>query len=478
VYYQGLLGGIALQLKNRERTEQPVEQRQQRRMYVVRWGILVALGVFLLGGVLISLAAINKWAVPFVPVSHVQTSSNSQVSSQIVQPHLIETLTTPISPVAHEFMGAMMRKDWKTMWSLLHPDAQKSWQGEGDFLHFEQAKFGSITFVSYSQSPLKIMSSWRDPDTTQIYSHAAILSVSLQATARQNILSGPSNLALKQGLFDHTLFALAQNHGLWQVLVAGPADPQAPVLVPARPPALKLRVPIFMYHHVSRRPTHDLLDYTLTVNTTDFNQQLTWLSQHGYHSITQTDLFDAFYYGKALPAHPMMLTFDDGYEDVYTDALPVLLAQHDRGVFYIITGMIAGNYLTWEQIHILAQDGMQLASHTVHHVNVGQPPAGTSTQTELLLSKQTLQRQLDEPIQFFCYPSGEPFHHDTVAQQQMVLADLFKDGYVSATLDPFSIDSAVQNAQTPYQLNRIRVSGGEDLEAFIGILEATLSKNE
>jgi peptidoglycan/xylan/chitin deacetylase (PgdA/CDA1 family) len=233
-----------------------------------------------------------------------------------------------------------------------------------------------------------------------------------------------------------------------------------------------------MYHHVSRRPTHDLLDYTLTVNTTDFNQQLTWLSQHGYHSITQTDLFDAFYYGKALPAHPMMLTFDDGYEDVYTDALPVLLAHHDRGVFYIITGMIGGNYLTWEQIHILAQDGMQIASHTVHHVNVGQPPAGTSTQTELLLSKQTLQRQLDEPIQFFCYPSGEPFHHDTVAQQRMVLADLFKDGYVSATLDPFSIDSAVQNAQTPYQLNRIRVSGGEDLEAFIGILEATLSRGE
>ena len=52
--------------------------------------------------------------------------------------------------------------------------------------------------------------------------------------------------------------------------------------------------------------------------------------------------------------------------------------------------------------------------------------------------------------------------------------DLFNDGYVSATLDPFSMFSAVQNAQTPYQLNRIRVSGGESIDAFIGILNETL----
>jgi hypothetical protein len=54
------------------------------------------------------------------------------------------------------------------------------------------------------------------------------------------------------------------------------------------------------------------------------------------------------------------------------------------------------------------------------------------------------------------------------------LKDLFNDGYVSATLDPFSTFSAVQNVQTPYQLNRIRVSGGESIDAYIGILNTTL----
>jgi peptidoglycan/xylan/chitin deacetylase (PgdA/CDA1 family) len=230
-----------------------------------------------------------------------------------------------------------------------------------------------------------------------------------------------------------------------------------------------------MYHHISNQPTSNLLDYSLTVRTTDFAQQLDWLSQHGYQSITQSDLFNALYYGKVLPAHPVMLTFDDGYKDVYTNALPLLLAHHYRGVFYIITGMIGGAYMNWNQVRTLAQDGMQVSSHTVHHVDVGNPPAWTSTQMELLLSEHTLQGELHQPVQFFCYPSGEPFHHGTPAEQQIVLKDLFNDGYVGATLDPFSLFSAIQNPQTPYQLNRIRVSGGETLQEFTGILDTTLS---
>jgi len=106
---------------------------------------------------------------------------------------------------------------------------------------------------------------------------------------------------------------------------------------------------------------------------------------------------------------------------------------------------------------------------------VGQPPAWTSTQNELLLSKKTLEAQLVQPVQFFCYPTGEPFHHDSLYEHQIVLTDLFNDGYVGATLDPFSYDSAIQNAQTPYLLPRVRVSGGESAQLFIRILNSTLT---
>jgi peptidoglycan/xylan/chitin deacetylase (PgdA/CDA1 family) len=446
-------------------------EKQHSRSYSARlWWMSLLVFALLLISILIGGSAIEGWFS--------QNFAHNESSTPIV--HMNHPLPTPtrsslIDNTAKLFMNAMMDKDWTAMWLILSPDSQQLWLGEKDFIHFERAKFGSLIFNSFSDSSAQMQYNWRDPDTTQAYSVVAILRVSLEASAPRGLLSAPSNLALRKGLFNNTLFALVPYQYKWRVLIAGPADPDAPALVPATSPMTKLLVPIFMYHHVSNAPVSNYLNYRLTVTTTNFDAQLTWLQRQGYHSITQTELFDSLYYGKVLPTHPMILTFDDGYEDVFTDALPTLLTHHYRGVFYIITGMIGGNYMTWQQVRKLAQDGMQIASHTVHHVNVGQPPAWTSIQKELLDSKKTLESRLGQPIQFFCYPTGEPFHLDPVYERQIVLADLFADGYVGATLDPFTYDSAIQNAQTPYQLPRIRVSEGESLQLFISILNSTLN---
>lgn len=401
-------------------------------------------------------------------------SPHKHTGTITLHPQAVLARAPLVDTTARHFMDDFMHKNWVMMWPMLSSESQQLWQNENDFLHFEQAKFGSLQFISYKNSPSQMQHPWLDPDTTQIYPYAAIIHVSLEASAPVGLLSAPSNLALNHGLFNNTLLAQTQYHGKWLVQVAGPADLEAPILVPASPPAIKLLVPIFMYHHVSNQLTTNPLDYSLTVTTSDFDAQLTWLQQQGYSSISQTELYDALYYGKVLPRHPVILSFDDGYEDVYTNALPVLLAHHYRGVFYIITGMIGGRYMTWDQVRTLAQDGMQISSHTIHHVNIGAPPAWTTTQNELLQSKATLEAQIGQTVQFFCYPTGEPFHNDTLAEQQNVLADLFNDGYVGATLDPFSYFSAIQDAQTPYQLPRIRVSGGETLDSFAGILNYTL----
>lgn len=446
------------------------KQQQHASKKMLLWWIPLVVFTFLLVSVVIGGSAIEGWF-------HQYFRHNNSLSSvvQIKHPQTTSTQPSQVDITAMLFMNAMLHKDWTSMWLMLSPDAQQLWQGEKDFIHFEQAKFGSLTLTTFRDGPNQMQNTWLDPDTTRVYSNVEVRHISLEASAPPGLLSAPSNIALNKGLFNNTVFALVYYQFNWRVLLAGPADPGAPVLVPASPPATKLLVPIFMYHHVSNQPARDYLDYGLTVTTTNFNAQLDWLQQRGYHSITQTELFDALYFGKELPTHPMILTFDDGYEDVYTDALPALLAHHYRGVFYIITGMIGGNYMTWQQVRKLAQDGMQIASHTIHHVNVGQPPAWTTTQNELLVSKETLEAQLKQPVQFFCYPTGEPFHNDPVYEQQIVLADLFRDGYVSATLDPFSYDSAIQNAQTPYQLPRIRVSGGESLYLFTSILNSTLN---
>ncbi len=431
-----------------------------------RWLIFATLYLVLIGGGLIGRAAIVNW---------IATKAAAPQSTPVVlHVHRTSAHSSAIDTAANNFMQAMMNKDWASMWSMLSPEVQRSYQGEQDFARFEQAKFGAISFTSFKMSASVLQQPWLDPDTTSIYPIAATLQVSLSATAPQGLLTSASLADLNNGLFQNTPFALVPRNGQWLVAVAGPADLDAPILAPATPPHTRLQVPIFMYHHVSNEPTHDLLDYTLTVTTTEFNAQLDWLQAQGYASINMTELFDALYYGKALPPHPMILSFDDGYEDMYTDAVPALLAHHYRGVFYIITGMIGGRYMTWNQVRTLDEYGMQIASHTVHHINIGNPPAYTTTQQELLDSKNTLQAQLGKPVQFFCYPTGEPFHNDSYYARQVVLADLLADGYIGATLDPFSFDSTIQDAQTPYQLPRVRVSGGESLQSFTGILDSVL----
>ena len=94
-------------------------------------------------------------------------------------------------------MNAMLRKDWASMWLMLSPDAQQQWQGEKDFIHFEQAKFGSLQLTSFSNSPAQMHNIWLDPDTTQIYSNVEVLHISLIASASQGLLSAPSNIALE-----------------------------------------------------------------------------------------------------------------------------------------------------------------------------------------------------------------------------------------------------------------------------------------
>jgi peptidoglycan/xylan/chitin deacetylase (PgdA/CDA1 family) len=445
-----------------QQSTQPLELKKGRKWFVLT---LVSLLLCLLG---LSLFAgpplVKSWSVP-VPNATLQHA---------LHPQTTVSRETALRDTANLFMSNMQRKNWSALWWQLSPDARSLWQSEQAFEQFEQAKFGPLTLQSYSLGQSVISQPWLNPNTTQILPSAAVMQVSLQATAPNGVLTVPSQRELARGLFKRTLFALVQQGQTWQVEVAGPADPGAPVLVPAHPPVKRLLIPIYMYHHISSLPTKNQFDFNLTVTTANFNAQLTWMQQQGYQAITMTELFDNFYYGKALPRKPMMLTFDDGYSDVYTYALPVLLAHHYRGVFYIITGMIGGRYVTWDQVRAMDRAGMQIASHTIHHVNIGEPPAGTTTQDELVKSRAKLEEILLKPIQFFCYPTGEPFHHDTPAEQKLVLQDLFNDGYLSATLDPAAFNSALQNSQQPYQLPRIRVSGGEDLATFRDILAATL----
>ncbi len=239
--------------------------------------------------------------------------------------------------------------------------------------------------------------------------------------------------------------------------------------LPKNLPAIEVHVPILMYHHVSSVPAATDLNYGLTVTDANFTAQLAYLRDHGYHTVSVRQVFDALYHNKPLPHLPVMLTFDDGYLDNYTDALPILRRFHDHGEFNIISayvGLTVGinSYMTWPQLKALVAAGMDIGSHTVDHQDLGLLPTD-KVRSELRDSRNTLQQMLGVPVQWLAYPSGEPFRSGTVDAQQRVLALVPEYGYVGALLDgPLTTNR--QDAQAPFQLQRIRVAGGEGLADF------------
>jgi peptidoglycan/xylan/chitin deacetylase (PgdA/CDA1 family) len=241
------------------------------------------------------------------------------------------------------------------------------------------------------------------------------------------------------------------------------AKPPPRLHLPTTLPARTLSVPILMYHRIDElKASLPSITRALTVDPADFAAQMRWVKTHGYHTLTQRQLFDALELGTALPAKPVLITFDDGYRDVYGKAMPALHRLGMHATAYVITGRISGSdpsFLTWGMLAKMERRGFDIGSHTVHHVEL--PTAGAALATkELLDSRRALEHHLGHPVQWFAYPAGR---FDAASA-----ALVAKAGYVLAvTTQP----GKVQSAQAPLELHRYEVqdtTGVAGIAAFLG----------
>jgi len=223
-------------------------------------------------------------------------------------------------------------------------------------------------------------------------------------------------------------------------------------------------MPILMYHHINSTPPTNDLDASLTVTDADFSRQLDYLKCAGYTTVSLTQLYDGVYSGAPLPAKPIVLTFDDGYADAFTNAFPNLQRHGFTGAFSIITNSVgaAAAYMTWDQIGAMVNAGMEMTSHTLTHEDLNTSRDDIVRQ-QLTLSKAALEEHLQRPIAFFVYPAGEPFRHGTPQRQAQVVKMVQEAGYRGALA---ATNKLQQNPAAPYAFNRIRVSGGVDIRKF------------
>jgi peptidoglycan/xylan/chitin deacetylase (PgdA/CDA1 family) len=232
---------------------------------------------------------------------------------------------------------------------------------------------------------------------------------------------------------------------------------QAQALMPVRTPGDAVRLPILMYHHIANAPANaDAVRRDLSVSPAAFAQQLDYLVAHGYQTVSLSDLIDHLGGRRALPANPIILTFDDGYDDNYSNAYQLLRARNLAATFFIITDYVGEEgYLTWPQIVAMSRDGFSIEAHGRTHLDLSMLGPG-DTQWQIAGSKAALEAKLGRAVNFYCYPSGR--------YTAQTVAILSSNNYKAAVT---TADGATQRASGLFDLARIRLRGSDTLDQFV-----------
>jgi peptidoglycan/xylan/chitin deacetylase (PgdA/CDA1 family) len=231
-----------------------------------------------------------------------------------------------------------------------------------------------------------------------------------------------------------------------------PTPPSGMVYHPAGP----VTVPILLYHRISDKGR---TRYFVTVAS--FRAQMRELHDAGYQTITVTQLAEVIRAGGYLPEKPIILTFDDGFLDVYENAFPILQSYNFQGVAYIITGTLGTRlsygYMQEEELKELAEAGWEIGSHTISHENLKETRLGA--EKEIRQSKEELEDKIGMPVRSFSYPYA--------VANDWIKARVEESGYEAA------VGVGMLTTHEPdrlYFLSRREVTYGTTLAAFRQLL--------
>ena len=217
-------------------------------------------------------------------------------------------------------------------------------------------------------------------------------------------------------------------------------------------------IPILMYHEVVAEDEYNFNakriknPYILTVH--QFEAQINFLHKNCYSTISLNTLVSVLKGDQNifLPDKPIILTFDDGFENIYLNVLPILIRYNFLATFFVIINKIDHEMMmSWKQIEELYNYGMSVQSHTMNH----QLMKGLNYNEilyELSESKKKLQDYLQCSIDFLSIPHGSynKFYKDIAKKLGYLGGCTSNIGFVNNSSDPFLLPRIVVNSK--YQM--------------------------
>lgn len=177
-------------------------------------------------------------------------------------------------------------------------------------------------------------------------------------------------------------------------------------------------LPILMYHSISDDSEREVSPYYRTITSPRrFAEHMHILRDQGWHGMSLREGVEAWNDKgrKATGVRPVVITFDDGFRDFYTSAVPVLSECGFTATMYLPAAFIGNERrrfkdrecMTWDEVRDAAGAGMEFGSHTVNHPKLVELPWG-EIESELTGSKAAIEQELGENVPAFAYPFAFP----------------------------------------------------------------------
>lgn len=208
------------------------------------------------------------------------------------------------------------------------------------------------------------------------------------------------------------------------------------------------RVPVLLYHGIEAQ------DPVLGISQALFGAQMRWLREHRVRVISLADCVQRLHEGKPLPERAVAITFDDGFESVYTAAFPVLMQHGFPATVFVVSaycgrlndwpGQPASVALkplaSWSQIAEMDRHGIAVGAHSATHPKLDLLPS-TKVEEEIRGSKAEIEDRLGHAVALFSYPYGR--HNDAVrraVEGAYAGAVSARPGLLTGSANPFAIE--------------------------------------
>ncbi len=229
-------------------------------------------------------------------------------------------------------------------------------------------------------------------------------------------------------------------------------------------------IPILMYHSISEDVSNEFRLFSLSPQM--FRAHLQYLKDHSYTPMTVTQFVSAISENKpSLPERPVVITIDDGFEDFYTGAVPILADFNFPSTLYITTQYIGQTsrwlhklgegdrpMMTWAQIDELGGANVECGAHTHTHPQLDTLSLADARE-EITRSKAVLEDHFGQPVLSFAYPHG---YHGARVRQAVIDA-----GFTSCCAVKHAMSSTRDD---PFALARLIVTVDTDVEQLSHLL--------